>query len=269
MLIYNANIDVKLQHFSLEIDGRCTTIHIDDHLRRPLVPLHAHDATLIPPHSTVSILVSSPLSSLTAYFIPTSTFLENPHLSSSQKIVTIQHHHSTPSVINTSDFPQHIPRYFCFRYLLSDQAEQQSYFDRISALCRRYNEKKNRQVLSDTFTHPQLPQRLFNSPKKLYQPSPSKFTAVLNSIPPSPSLHLQETLDILVKHLLDDQQRNQLSSLLHQFSPLFDNSRHNISNIVIENVFNTTPHSPPAFRPHRNPHNRQETQRLIDEFLEA
>ncbi|CAF4303824.1 unnamed protein product, partial [Rotaria sordida] len=36
-----------------------------------------------------------------------------------------------------------------------------------------------------------------------------------------------------------------------------------------ENVFSTIPHSPPAFRPHRNPHNRQETQRLIDEFLEA
>ncbi|CAF4497579.1 unnamed protein product, partial [Rotaria sp. Silwood2] len=38
---------------------------------------------------------------------------------------------------------------------------------------------------------------------------------------------------------------------------------------IIENVFNTISHSPPAFRPHRNPHNRQETQRLIDEFLEA
>ncbi|CAF4606086.1 unnamed protein product, partial [Rotaria sp. Silwood2] len=36
-----------------------------------------------------------------------------------------------------------------------------------------------------------------------------------------------------------------------------------------ENVFNTVPHSPPSFRPHRNPHTREETQRLIDEFLEA
>ncbi|CAF3303732.1 unnamed protein product [Rotaria sp. Silwood2] len=36
-----------------------------------------------------------------------------------------------------------------------------------------------------------------------------------------------------------------------------------------QNVLSTIPHLPSAFRPHRNPHNRQETQRLIDEFLEA
>ncbi|CAF4570927.1 unnamed protein product, partial [Rotaria sp. Silwood2] len=34
-------------------------------------------------------------------------------------------------------------------------------------------------------------------------------------------------------------------------------------------VFNTIPHSPPAFRPHRNPHHREETQKIIDEFLDA
>ncbi|CAF4193915.1 unnamed protein product, partial [Rotaria sordida] len=124
-------------------------------------------------------------------------------------------------------------------------------------------------ILSAIFTYPQLPQHVFNNPKKPYQPSPLKFTAVRNSIPPSPPLHLQETVDLLVKHLLDDQQRDQLSSLLLQFSYIFDNSRYNISNIVIENVFNTILHSPSAFRPHRNPHNRQGTQRLIDEFLGA
>ena len=40
MIMYNAIIDVKLQHFTLEVDGRSTTIHVDDNLRRPLVPLH-------------------------------------------------------------------------------------------------------------------------------------------------------------------------------------------------------------------------------------
>ncbi|CAF5169011.1 unnamed protein product, partial [Rotaria sp. Silwood1] len=57
--------------------------------------------------------------------------------------------------------------------------------------------------------------------------------------------------------------------LLIQYSKLFDNSRHNISDIVIHNVFNTVPHTPPTSRPHRNPHTHEETQRLIDEFLAA
>ncbi|CAF5219958.1 unnamed protein product, partial [Rotaria magnacalcarata] len=79
----------------------------------------------------------------------------------------------------------------------------------------------------------------------------------------------QQTRDLLVNHLLDHDNKDRLLALLAQFSQLFDNSRHNISKIVVENVFNTVPHSPPSFRPHRNPHNREETQRLIDEFLEA
>ena len=269
MIMYNAIIDVKLQHFTLEVNDRSTTIHVDDNLRRPLVPLHSHHATWIPPHSTVSVLVSSPFSSLSAYFIPASIFFENPHLSSSQKIITIQHHHSTFSVTNTSDFSQYIPQYFCFGYLLSEHPHQHSFLDRISTLCRRFNEEKNRQILSNTFTHPQLPQRQFTDSKKHYQPSSSKFTTVSNVISPSPSLHLQVSFDLLVNHPVDAQQRTQLSSLLCEYSPLFDNSYHNISNIIIDHVFNTVPHSPPAFHPHRNPHNREETQRLIDEFLEA
>ena len=92
MIIYNANINVKLQHYTLEVNGLCTTIHVDDHLRRPFQPLYSHYPTWIPPHSTVSVLVTSPISSLSAYFIPTSIFLENLHLSCPQKIVAIQHH---------------------------------------------------------------------------------------------------------------------------------------------------------------------------------
>ena len=269
MIIYNANIDVKLQHFTLEVDGRRTTVHVDDHLRRPLVPLHSHHATWIPPWSTIAIPVTSPLSLLSAYFIPTSTFIENPHLSCSQKIVTIQNHQSSLSVTNKSNFPQYIPQYFCFGYLLSDRTQQQNYFDQIPAFQRRYNEQRSRRGASHIFTHPRLPERIFHNTKKSSRPIPSKFTTILNSTPPAPSLRLQETLNLLANHLLDNQQNSQLSSLLLQFSHLFDNSHHNISNIVIDNVFNTIPHSPPAFRPHRNPHNQQETQRLIDEFLEA
>ena len=168
-----------------------------------------------------------------------------------------------------SDFSQCIPQYFCFGYLLSEHPHQHSFLDRISTRCRRFNEEKNRQVLSNTFTHPQMPQCQFTDSKKYYQPSSSKFIIVSNATSPSSSLHLQVSLDLSVNHLVDTQQKTQLSSLLCEYSPLFDNSHHNVSNIVINHVFNTVPHSPPAFRPHRNPHNREETQCLIDEFLEA
>ena len=196
-------------------------------------------------------------------------FLENLHLSCPEKIVTTQHHYSSLLVTNTSNFPLYIPQYFCFEYLLSGHVQQQSFFDQISALCRHYNGKRNRQVTSHIFTHPQLPRQPCHNSRNAYQPSPSKITSDLNSTPLSPPLHLQRTLELLAGHLLNIQQSSQLCSLLLQFSHLFNNSRHNISNTVIDNVFNTILYSPPAFHPHRNPHNQKETQRLIDGFLKA
>ncbi|CAF3442972.1 unnamed protein product, partial [Rotaria sp. Silwood2] len=269
LIIFNANIDVKSQYLSLEIFGRRTSIQLDDQFRRPLIPLHARHATFVPPHSTIAILVSTPISALSAYFIPTSNFIEHPYLSSTQKIVTIQHHHSCLLVTNSADVHQHIPVFFCFGYLLSNQAGSQNFFNQITALGCRYNEKKNQPTSSHTFTHPQLPQRLFNDPKRFYRPIPSINRVPLNTLPHFSSSQFQHTLDLLVNHLLHHDHKGRLSTLLAQFSQLFDNSRHNISNIVVENVFNTVPHSPPSFRPHQNPHTREETQRLIDEFLEA
>ena len=269
MISYHANIDVKRQLFSLEIANRRSNIHLDDQCRRPLVPLHSCYASTIPPRSAAMILVSSPLSSLSAYFVPTATFLEHPHLSSSQKTMTVQHYHAFLPIVNTSDFPQHVPHYFCFGYLLSKHAESQTFSERISELCRHYNDKKNREVLASGFTHVQLPQRLTNNLNKSQRSICTMFTAILSSVPPSPSFHLQQTRGLLVKLLFDPTHRTKLSDLFTQFSQLFDNSCHNISNITVENVFNTVPHTPPAFRPHRNPHTQQETQRLIEEFLEA
>jgi transposase InsO family protein len=269
MLTYRATIDVHSQQFSVEVQGHRITLRVDDQLRRPLVPLHSCHATWIPPRSSRNISVSSPISSLSTYFIPTSLFLEAPHLSSSQRTVTIQHHRSSLLVTNASDFPQHLPQYFCFGYLLSPHAEHRGYSDRISALCQQYNEKKNRQIRSALASTAQLRSRHRNHSLHRSPPIPLSMTAVVGSDPPYRTFALKNTLDLLSQHLLDASQRNTLSSLLTQFSGLFDNSRHNISDAVIENVFNTIPHSPPASRPHRNPHHRQETQRLIEEFFDA
>ena len=269
LITFNAIIDVKSQYLSLEHFGRRTSICLDDQFRRPLIPLHARHASLVPPHSTVAVLVSTPISALSAYFIPTSNFIEHPYLSSTQQIVTIQQHHSCLLVTNSSAIQQHIPEFFCFGYLLSNQTGLQNFFNQIAVLCRRYKEKKNQQTSSLTFTHPQLPQRLLNDPKRLYRPIPLINHVTLNTLPhfsPSP---FSQARDLLVNHVLDQDNKDRLSTLLAQFSQLFDNSHHNISNIVVENVFNTVPHSPPSFRPHWNPHHREETQRLIDEFLEA
>ncbi|CAM2729036.1 unnamed protein product [Rotaria socialis] len=180
-----------------------------------------------------------------------------------------EHHHSRLLVTNSSDTPAHISEFFCFGYLLSNPVGSQNFFNQIALLCRRYNEKKNQQTFNRTVTHSQLPQRLFNDSKRLYRPTPSIHHVTLNTLPHFSPSQFQQTRDLLVNHLLDRDNKDRLLALLAQFSQLFDNSRHNISNIVVENVFNTVPHSPPSFRPHRNRHHREETQRLIEEFLEA
>ena len=155
LITFNAIIDVKSQYLSLEHFGRRISICLDDQFCRPLIPLHACHATLVPPHSTVAVLVSTPISALSAYFIPTSNFIEHPYLSSTQQIVTIQHHHSCLLVTNSSAVQQHIPQLFCFGYLLSNQTGSQNFFNQIAVFCRRYNEKKNQQISSHIFTHPQ------------------------------------------------------------------------------------------------------------------
>ncbi|CAF5135579.1 unnamed protein product, partial [Rotaria sp. Silwood1] len=143
-------------------------------------------------------------------------------------------------------------------YLLSNQVRHQDYFDQLATLCRCQNEKKNRQLSSGTVPPSQTP---------TVSPLPCMSIMRADAIPLPP--HLQQNMDLLAKHLVDPHQQHQLSSLLIQYSKLFDNSRHNISDIVIHNVFNTVPHTPPTSRPHRNPHTHEETQRLIDEFLAA
>ena len=269
MILVNANIDIQSQQFSVTVAGRRTTITVDDSYRRPLVPLYSCSAVDVFPHSTVRVPVSSPISSISAYFIPTSTFLEHSSLSSSQTTITIHQHHSFLLVSNSSDFSQHIPAQFCFGYLLSYQVDQLSFSAQVSALCQPYNEKKNQELRLRThapFTRvPDYSSSSLATCPTSSLVSSTVYTDDLTSVP----LHLQHTLDRLVHHLVDTSRTSLLSTLLVQYSTLFDNSRHNVSDIVIENVFNTVPHTPPAFRPHRNPLHQHETQRLIDEFLEA
>ena len=258
LIAFHAIIDIHSQQLSIQIATQRVSIPVDDPLRRPLVPIHSNQFTLIPPQSSVNVMISSPVSCLSAYFIPTSTFLEHPSLSSSQTTITIQHHSSSLRVSNLSSVPQHVPQYFCFGYLLSNKAHPQSYFDQLSAICRRQNEKKNRQLISREATS-----------TKVSPPLPLPCSIPTNVMVSSLSTHLPHPMALFVQHLTDSHHQHQLSSLLEQYSQLFDNSRHNISDIVIDNIFTTVPHKPPAFRPHRNPHTRAETQRLIDEFLSA
>ena len=266
MLAFHATIDVRFQRFSIEIAGRRTTICVNDRLRRPFVPLHSCSVSVIPPFSAVNILVSSPVSSLSGYFMSNSTFLAHPHVSSPQRTLTIKHHRAFITVTNQSAFPQHLPNYFCFGYLLYHQNKPETYYDRISSLCRSFNEKKNCANASLVLPPPDTLPPISSPCDANFEPVTVQCSLAV-AIPLSVSL--QHTLDRLSQHRVDSTQRAALSSLLSQFSQIFDNSHHNISNILIENVFNTIPHSPPAFRPHRNPHNRQETQNLIEDFLAA
>ena len=72
------------------IDGHRATVHVDDQVRRPSVPLHSRAPVCIPPRTIAPVLVSSPVSSLSVYFIPTSLFVEQSHLFAAQQVVCIR-----------------------------------------------------------------------------------------------------------------------------------------------------------------------------------
>ena len=147
LITFNAIIDVKSHYLSLEHFGRRTSICLDDKFRRPLIPLHARHVTLVLLHSTVAILVSTPISALSAYFIPTSNFIEHPYLSSTQQIVTIQHHHSCLLVTNSPAVQQHIPKFFCFGYLLSNQTGSQKFLIKLRFYVVVTTRRKNNKSL--------------------------------------------------------------------------------------------------------------------------
>ena len=255
---FAAKIDVQRRQFSIKANGRRITLNVDEMLRPPFVPIRSVSDILLPPKTSANIFVSSPVSSLSSIFIPTSTFLEHPHLSTQQKHVTIEHYVSSLSVTNHSTVTQIIPQHFCFGYL-PIPLPQKSFFDQISDLCRQQNKQRNLQ----------LPQRISatkSSQTHVFSP-PLQAAPVIS--PSSSSKSLALDLAKLVEKLDDEVHRTTVSSLLSRFSPIFDISKHNISKILIEQVFNTIPHSPLAFRPHRNPHHREETQKIIDEFLDA
>jgi hypothetical protein len=159
-------------------------------------------------------------------------------------------------------------------YLLSNRPSQNTYFDRLSTLCKQYNEKKNNQVRNTSSAHCRSPNRAPKGTSDTHSHSANRTAArkIISSYNPmisSPTLQSRQTIEALVKHIIEKQHREQLPNLLIQFSSVFDNSHHNILNLRIENAFNTVHHVPPAFRPRRNPHPFQETRRLFDEFLEA
>ena len=257
---------MELRQFIIKKNGRWITLNLDETLHLQFVPIRSVSNILLPPKTSVDIVISSPVSSLSSTFIPISTFLEHPHLSTQQKYVIVAHHLSSLSVTNHSAFTQTIPQHFCFGYLIIPPPRK-SFFGQISDLCEKYNQKRNKQIRSSTFfTHQQLPQRISKTTSPQYRTLPPHLQAAVTISHASFSRPLAPHLAILLKKLDDEAQRTQISSLLSRFSDLFDTSTHNISKIFIKHVFNTIPHSPPAFRPHRNP---EETQKVIDEFLDA
>jgi hypothetical protein len=208
-----ANINVEFRQFSLNRHDRRLTINVDETLPHPIVPIWSVSSVILPPNSRVDIFVSSPVSSLSSVFIPAATFCEHPHLSTTQKNVIIEHHVSSLSVINHSTSSQTIPQNYCFGYLHRPPL-QKTFFDRISDLCKRYNEKRNQQLRSLTlFTH-QVPQHLPNAispPNPALLPQHSAAFTMAFTSSPSP---LTSDLDELVHKLDNPKQRTQVSSLL-------------------------------------------------------
>ena len=80
---------------------------------------------------------------------------------------------------------------------------------------------------------------------------------------------VEENIRTLVQKTENQQQQDQLYSLLVRFHPIFDITKHNIANTPINHVINTIPHSPPACRPYPQPDKEETMYKLIQEFLQA
>lgn len=90
MIAFWTGSDVRVQSFSLMIDDHSVTVHVDDQVRQPLVPFPICASVFISLGTNAPVLVYSPISSSSAYYIPTSFFVKHPHLSYAQQIVNIQ-----------------------------------------------------------------------------------------------------------------------------------------------------------------------------------
>ena len=269
MIAFRATIDIDQQKLFLKTSTQSFSLHVDDKLRRPLVAVHSHKGITIPPFSISKIPVISPISTMTGYFILSQNLKANRYLKCGQETMQLIHHQSELQVINQSNKKQHIPQNFCLGYILhSSTADQRSCNQSIIDYSRREFQQKLSLGASEQIEciTPKLSMKDHHT---MSDNRESGRSLILSAIPPASTFHLQHTIDTLVRHLTNADIKNRVSKLLTSYSHLFDNSHHNISDIVIENVFNTVSHSPPASRPHRNPHTYAETQRLIDEFLEA
>jgi hypothetical protein len=92
MIVFQVTINVESQTLSLLIVGRQTIIPVDDQIRRPLIPLHSCYHTIVPINTTVSLLVSSQISSISAYVIPTSLLIELTDTLFLQQTVIFENH---------------------------------------------------------------------------------------------------------------------------------------------------------------------------------
>ena len=138
-----AEIDMELRQFIIKQNGRRITLNLDETLHSQFVPIRSVSNILLPPKTSIDIVISSPVSSLSSTFIPILTFLEHPHPFTQQKYVIVAHHLSSLSVTNHSAFTQTIPQHFCFGYPII-APPRKSFFDHISDLCEKYKEKRNK-----------------------------------------------------------------------------------------------------------------------------
>ena len=249
---YNLNFDVKYQQVSIEHRQQYFTLPVSHESPTSTISLLLPQSMSIPPHSSGTVRFNVPTSSLSSIFTPDVNFeLKHPLLVSHQFLI------HDPKVMNLlitniTSYPQSIPQNIRIGKL-SNIVKSPLLYSSVS-MGQHIDATRLSGVSSVTES-------------LILEALPSSDLVCSTSTSILPTVHRDIT--DLTQHILDQADRDELSSLLLRFSPVFNTIKHDIARTSINHVINTIPHSPPACRAYPQPDKEEALYKIVQEFLAA
>ena len=256
---YNLQFDIRHQSVSIEHHGKRYHMPFDHNFRSQFIPVVLSHSIHIPQHSSRSVSVSTPISSICSLFVPHSSFSIQDSITVPQKFLEFRNHQSHLTLSNLSFDTQFLNHGICLGYLCQ-------YSSLSSPPARSFSSTTPRGAANYIGEQPDLEEVPSDKPL---------LSVVSQSLPPSTSFdnafHSSVGHDLreLTQHIHDTNQLTDVLTLLSKFQHLFDTQKHNIATTLVHHVINTTPHSPPASRPYPQPNTEDQLFHMIQEFLKA
>ena len=286
--LYNLNINIKRQVVSIHHHNHTFTMNIDKDFILHKIPVTLPKPMVIPPHSNCSTTVSIPVSSIFSLFVPTFPLHTGTSLCTSVKFLNFRNYSSSVTFSNTSSYPQFIRKGVCVCFMdynsrlknpqISSYLPHKSFgvtgssgqtpvandFD-IAAItsCQESFGTTGHPVMTPETCGSDTNKSVYHKIRKY--PTRNAFCNTVTSSYPI----VEENIRMLVQKIDNQEQRDQLYSLLVRFYRTFDTAKHNIATTRINHVINTIPHSSPACRLYPQPDKEEAMYKLIQEFLQA